>query len=88
MMKKLFEGQAAELVIWLALVGILVAVTLYVLGKIRRQSAQQEPTASELISDFRNLHSRGVLSDAEFRTIKTRLADRLQDEVKDTGETG
>jgi hypothetical protein len=88
MLRKLWEDPIANLVIWLTLAAIGVAVAFYLLGKIRRQTAQQELSANELISEFRNLHSRGVLSDAEFRTIKTRLADRLQDEIKDTGETG
>jgi uncharacterized membrane protein len=87
-MTKFLEVQAPQLVFWLAIGAILVAVAIYVRGKIRGQSAQQEPTASELMSKFRELHSKGVLSDAEFRTIKSRLAARLGDEVKDNGEIG
>jgi uncharacterized membrane protein len=82
------EVHAPQLVFWLAIGAILVAVAIYVFGKIRDQSAQQEPTTSELMSKFRELHSKGVLSDAEFRTIKSRLAARLADEVKDNGEIG
>ena len=85
-MTRFLETQAPQLVFWLAIGAVLMAVAVYVLGKIRGQPAQQEPTASEMISKFRELHSRGVLSDAEFRTIKTRLAARLGDEVKDNGE--
>ena len=87
-MTKFLEVQAPQLVFWLAMGAILAAVAIYVLGKIRGQSAQQEPTTSELMSKFRELHSKGVLSDAEFRTIKSRLAARLGDEVKDNGEIG
>jgi uncharacterized membrane protein len=87
-MTKFLEVQAPQLVFWVAVGAVLVAVVIYVLGKIRGQSAQQEPTASELMSKFRELHAKGVLSDAEFRTIKTRLAARLGDEVKDNGEIG
>jgi hypothetical protein len=32
------------------------------------------------------LHSRGGLSDEEYRTIKAKLAEQLQDELKDNGE--
>ena len=87
-MTKFLETQAPQLVLWIAVGAILVAVAMYVLGKIRGQTAQQEPAASELMSKFRELHSQGVLSDAEFRTIKSRLAARLGDEVKDNGEKG
>jgi len=78
----------ADLVVWLAVLAILVAIAYYVIGKIRAESAQQEPGASELLSKFRDLHSRGDLNEAEFRTIKTTLAARLQDELRGDEETG
>ena len=74
-------------IVW-KLSAVFVVVALYVIGRIRAETVQQEPTASELLSKFRDLHSKGELSDAEFRTIKTTLAARLQDEVRDDDETG
>jgi uncharacterized membrane protein len=95
-MAELLNDSLAQLVIWLAVLAILVVVAVYVLGRLRPSStrqgptgpAQQEPMASELMSKFSELHSRGGLSDAEFRTIKTKLAAQLQQELKDNGETG
>jgi uncharacterized membrane protein len=87
-MAEFLEGRAAELVIWLAVCAMATAVAIYIRGKIRAEPVQQEPTASELMSKFRDLHSKGELSDEEFRTIKTTLAARLQEELKDNGETG
>lgn len=87
-MGELFEGRAEELVLWSAVCAVGTALVIYVIGKVRSWSAQQEPTANDLISKFRDLHSKGQLSDAEFREIKTNLAARLQDELKDNGETG
>jgi uncharacterized protein HemX len=84
----IFQDPIAELVIWAALGAMAIAVAAYVIGKIRAEPAQNEPDASDLISKFRDLHSRGELSDAEFRTIKTTLAGRLQEELKDSDETG
>lgn len=87
-MAELLEGRAAQLVIWLAVSAMAAAVAIYILGKIRAEPVQQEPTASELISKFRDLHSKGELTDEEFRKIKTKLAARLQEELKDNGQTG
>jgi uncharacterized membrane protein len=87
-MSQLFDRTLTEAVVWTALCAIMVAVAVYVLGKIRGEAVQNEPDASELMTKFRELHSRGELSDAEFRTIKTNLAARLQQELKDKGETG
>lgn len=86
--ERVLSIPGAELVIWGTLGAMLIAVAFYVIGKIRPKSVQQEPTASELMSKFRELHSKGVLSDAEFRTIKTTLTVHLREELKDTGETG
>ena len=84
----IFEDPIAQVVLWAALGGIAVAVAVYVIGKIRSESVQQEPGPSELMSKFRELHAKGELTDAEFRTIKTTLAARFQEELKDNGETG
>jgi hypothetical protein len=77
-----------QLVVGVAALAILVAIGIYVAGNIRAKAVQQEPPASELLTKFREMHSRGVLSDEEFRTIKTTLTERLQNELKDKGETG
>ena len=87
-MQRLLEAGAEELVVWVAVLAASAAIAIYVIEKIRAKTVQREPTASELMSKFRESHSRGELSDAEFRTIKTTLAARLQEELKDNGETG
>ena len=78
-MERLLDFEAEQLVIWVAILSVAAAVAAYVIGKVRAKPVQQEPTASELISKFRELHSRGDLNDAEFRTIKTTLAAQLQE---------
>jgi len=85
---ELLKDPIAQLVILAAILANLVAVAVYVAKKFRAEALQNEPPASELISKFRDLHSRGDLTDSEFRTIKTTLADQLQDELKGNDETG
>ncbi len=87
-MDRLLQAAPEELVVFLAVLAALIALVIYVFGLIRTKAAQQEPTASELLSKFRESHSRGVLSDEEFRTIKTTLAARIEEELKDNDETG
>jgi len=88
LMERLLQSGAERLVLEIAVLAVLMAVAIYVIDKVESKAVQQEPTASELISKFRESHSRGELSDAEFRTIKTNLAAQLQAELKDDGETG
>jgi uncharacterized membrane protein len=79
--------DVGSLLFWLASFAALVWLAIYAIKKIRTEPAQQELTANELISKFRELHSKGELSDAEFRTIKTTLAARLRQEVKGKDES-
>jgi hypothetical protein len=76
------------LILALALLATLITVACYVITTIRPKPAKKERLASQWLSKFRESHSRGELSDEEFRTIKTTLATQLQDELKDNGEDG
>ncbi len=90
-MIEILQDPVAQLILWGTLLAVFTAVAVYLVGKLRGealQDEQQERPANELLAKFRELHSRGGLSDAEFRTIKTKLAGRLQEELKDNGETG
>ncbi len=82
-----FLNQVSELVIWTAVAGVLVAVAVYALGRLRGESAQQEPPASQLLAKCREMHARGELGDAEFRTIKSKLEGRLRNEPTDSRQT-
>ena len=86
-MDQVVWGEAETLVVWVTILVMMVVVAIYVIGKVRTGTEKQEPKASKLLSKFRELHSRGVLSDAEFRTIKTTLSAQLQKELKDNDET-
>jgi hypothetical protein len=66
---------------------VIAALTVYFGHRARAAGRKAEPAASELLAKFGEMHARGVLSDAEFRTIKTSLSTRLQEELKDNGET-
>jgi len=87
-MQRLLEAEAEELVLWIAGLAVLLAVAIYVIDRVRGTPAQHEPTASQLMSKCRESHSRGELSDEEFRTIKTKLGLQLQEESKADGGEG
>jgi hypothetical protein len=76
------------LVLGMAVLAALLAVAAYIIAKIRAEPAKKEPEASQWLSKYSDLHSKGGLSDEEFRTIKTKLAAQLQDELNDNGDNG
>ncbi len=78
---------AATGILLLAAMAALVAVAIYVIGRVRGATLRKGDAPSELITNFRELHSQGDLSDEEFRTIKAKLDQRLRSELKDSGES-
>lgn len=74
----------AQIVFLLALTAALVAVGVYVISKVRAGLRREEPDASAWLTEFRDLHAEGQLSDREFDTIKAMLAKQLRSEINDT----
>ena len=72
----------------LAAIVALVAVGVYIVSKWRDTADDDAISTSELLSNFREMHSRGELTNEEFRTIKTRLSYKLKAELKDTDHEG
>jgi hypothetical protein len=82
------ETPWGQILVWGVILGGLLLAATVVVRKIRSETIQKELTTNELLRKFGELHSQGGLTEAEFRTIKTQLAARLQEEIKDNGEKG
>ncbi len=78
---RFLQTPTAALVIWSAVLAALVAVGFYVICKFRPTQENDTYSISDWISHFRELHSSGVLRDEEFRTIKTKLGQQLQQQM-------
>lgn len=87
-MTNILQRAEARLVILAAFVAVLVAVGIYVVAKVRRSFMESGAGASDLITNFRELHSQGELSDEEYRNIKATLAARLQSQLKGRSKEG
>ena len=87
-MLNLLQRPVTQAVIWLAVLAFLVAVAVYGLKRLREEMDDDQGAASESLSKYREMHSQGGLSDAEFRTIKTAMGARIRKESKDNGNQG
>ncbi len=86
--ERLFDTTGAQLILSVAIVAIAVTLGVYLIGRVRKSSRESLPTASDLLTNFRDLHTQGELSDEEFRTIKSMLAERMQRELTDNNRKG
>jgi hypothetical protein len=71
-----------------AAIAVLAALGIWIMARFRGSKDSDQPVTSELLTKFRDLHEQGELNDQEFRNIKTLLADKLQQELKDNVEKG
>jgi uncharacterized membrane protein len=82
-MQEFLATPTAEAVLWVAVLLIIMAVGYYVARRFRDLTDDDRQTASELLTNFREMHHEGDISETEFRTIKTVLGQRLQQELAD-----
>jgi hypothetical protein len=85
-MAEFLTSPVANVVFMVALTAILVVGGIYVIGRVRETFRSKDPPSSHLMTNFRDLHSQGELSDEEYREIKSVLAEHLQRELNDTDE--
>ena len=78
----------AQVVIGIAVLAMLSVVGCYVVARFRERTDDSGPSASELLSNYREMRQQGDIDEAEYRTIKTALGAKLQQEVKQTQEQG
>lgn len=87
-MPDFMQSASAQIVFWVAVTAIAIAIGIYVVGRVRAGMHTTETPANDMLTNFRELHSRGELSDGEYRTIKATLSARLEQELKDSGKEG
>jgi hypothetical protein len=87
-MLEFLQTTQAQVVLWTLCGAALTAIGVYIVKRYRDRKGDDQPKASELLTNFREIHSQGGLSDEEFRTIKAQLAARMQREINDNDDKG
>ena len=77
----------AQLVIGLASLLILSMIGAYFVLRYR-DSIEEDETASDLLTKFREMHHQGYLDESEYRTIRTDLGEKLSGESGDKETQG
>jgi hypothetical protein len=82
-MKDFLLTTPAQLVIWTTVLLVIGAIGAYVVGKFRDNADDDRLSANELLTNFQDLHHQGDIDATEYRTIKTALGAKLQEELED-----
>ena len=85
-MPEFLNSTPAQVVIWMTVLLILIVVGYYLMQRFRDQSDKDQPTTNELLTNFREMHEQGDITEIEFRKLKTVLSDPLLEELTDNGE--
>ena len=75
-----------SIVLWVAVLAMATAVCVYLIGKFRGTYRESDQGSTNLLTNFRELHSQGELSDEEYRNIKAKLATRIREQFNQSEE--
>jgi hypothetical protein len=75
------QNHYVELAVSLGILLLLTAVGASLVRRFRGRAEEDRKPMSDLLTKFREMESRGELSDAEYRTIKTVLAVPVREEL-------
>lgn len=85
-MLEFLSTTPAQVVIWTTVLLVLLIVGYYIVRKFRDNTGEDQVDANELLTNFREIHQQGDISETEYRTIKAVLGDKLQSELKDNDD--
>ena len=87
-MHHLSADTLAQVMLGMGMLIGLVIVGVLVVQRFRGGAAHKDMSASELITNFQEMRSRGDISDADFRRIRSVLGAELHGELKDGKDKG
>ena len=76
----ILETRAAQAVLGIAILAILCTIAYYIVRICRDRIDEDIPDPHDHLDNFQEIHSKGDISDEEFRTIETVLEEQLQDQ--------
>ena len=82
-MLKFLTTLEARAVLSVAALLVVVTVAYYVVLRYFDRTDEDKLKARELLTNFREIHHKGDISDVEYRTIKTTLGEQLQEELEE-----
>ena len=80
-MSDILTTPGTRIVLSIAILIVLILISRYVLTNFRGRIDEDIPGRNDHLDNFREIRSKGDISEAEFRNIKTVLGDQLHQET-------
>ncbi|MBW3600578.1 MAG: hypothetical protein KY475_25360 [Planctomycetes bacterium] len=74
----ILNHPATQCALLVAVLAVLLGVSFWGLRRYRDYIVHNQSDAGDLLTTYEEMHSQGVIDDAEYRTIKSRLNARLR----------
>ena len=87
-MQEFLRTTPAQAVIWTTVLISLVFVGVFVVQRFRDRTGDGRLSANDMLTNFREMQHEGDIEETEFRTIKTVLGEKLQDEINGADDEG
>ena len=84
-MSEFLHTPTAQVILSLAVLAVFVVIGVYVVLRFRGFSDEDEQSANQTYTNFREMYEQGDISDAEFRKLKTVLGRQIEEELDNTG---
>ena len=86
-MSDILTTPGTRIVLSIAILVVLILIARYVLTNFRGRIDEDIPQANDHLDNFREIRSKGDISDVEFRNIKTVLGEQLHQESPDLDDS-
>ena len=80
-MLKFLTTTEAQAVLYVSALLVLMTIGYYIVLRFRDRTDEDHLEVNEQLTNFREIHHKGDISDTEYRTIKTTLGEQLQEEL-------
>ena len=81
-MNQLSADTLIQLVLWLGVLMGLIVLAVVVVQTLRGRAAKDQPSESEMLTKFQEMRREGDIDEAEYRTIKAVLGEKLHQSAK------
>jgi uncharacterized membrane protein len=81
-MNQLSADTLIQLVLWLGVLMGLLVLAVIVVQTLRGRTTKDQPSESQMLTKFQEMRLEGDIDEAEYRTIKAVLGDKLHRSAK------